>query len=291
MHYRGEEWTMVIDGNEWRGRQWGQENGFPILALPGWLDHAASFDALAPLLNQQFYILALDLLGQGLSSHLPDDQSYELRFEVLRLEKLIKTLQWPHYGILAHSRGGSVGVLLTAMMTSAVKGLVLLDSLGPLSAQIYEASDTLKTFHQKMTARSQQHKHTVYPTLEDVYASRSKVNTLTPTALETLESRGLEKVKGGYSWRFDLRLLHPTEHLMEEDAVLNCMANITCPVLLMRAAQGLLVQHPILTKRKMQFKHFKEVSVEGTHYVHLNTPQNISEHINEFFQMVQTTHS
>ena len=54
--YCGEEWTMVIDGHEWRGRQWGQENGFPILALPGWLDHAASFDALAPLLNQQFYI-------------------------------------------------------------------------------------------------------------------------------------------------------------------------------------------------------------------------------------------
>ncbi len=284
--YCGEEWTMVIDGHEWRGRQWGQENGFPILALPGWLDHAASFDALAPLLNQQFYILALDLLGQGLSSYLPENESYEIRFEVLRLEKLIKTLQWPHYGILAHSRGGAAGVLLATMMTAAVKGLVLLDSLGPLSAQIYEASDTLKTFQHKMAQRWQHHEHTVYPTLEDAYASRLKVNTLTLTSLEMLASRGLKKVKGGYSWWFDLRLLQPTQQLMDEEVVLNCIANITCPVLLMRAAQGLLVQHPILTKRKMQFKHFKEVMVEGTHYVHLNTPEKVVEDINEFFQRV-----
>ncbi len=287
MIYQGEEWRFIIDGQEWRGRQWGDSNGFPILALPGWLDNAASFDGLAPLLSKDFYILALDLLGQGLSSHLSAAESYEMRFEVIGLEKVIRALEWSHYALLAHSRGGGLAVLLAAMTAPMLAGMVLLDSLGPLSAQMYEASAALKDFHLKMTARSRNNQHTIYPSLAEAHASRLKVNDLSPKALEALVSRGLKKVEGGYSWRFDLRLLQPSEHLLDEEVILKCIANIQCPVLLIRAKQGLLIQHPLLTQRKLHFKHFKEINVDGGHYAHLNTPENIAVDVDQFFLKVQ----
>ena len=56
-------------------KQWGPESGKPLLALHGWLDNAASFDGLAPLLPE-LNIVALDLPGHGLSEHKPAGSVY-----------------------------------------------------------------------------------------------------------------------------------------------------------------------------------------------------------------------
>ena len=49
-------------------REWGPEGGARVIALHGWLDNAASFDRLAPLLPE-LHLVALDLAGHGRSQH------------------------------------------------------------------------------------------------------------------------------------------------------------------------------------------------------------------------------
>ena len=51
-------------------RAWGPTDGVPVLALHGWLDNAASFDALAPQLPET-RLVALDLPGHGGSEPRP----------------------------------------------------------------------------------------------------------------------------------------------------------------------------------------------------------------------------
>lgn len=51
--------------------QWGQPDAPPLLALHGWLDNAASFARLAPLLAKHRRAIALDMPGHGHSAHLP----------------------------------------------------------------------------------------------------------------------------------------------------------------------------------------------------------------------------
>ncbi len=50
---------------------WGDPQLPRLLALHGWLDNAASFDRLAPLLCGHFHIVAIDLPGHGRSGHRP----------------------------------------------------------------------------------------------------------------------------------------------------------------------------------------------------------------------------
>lgn len=59
---------LDLDGVEIAVRTWGAEDGIPILALHGWLDNAASFERLAPMLDGCF-VVAPDLIGHGRSGH------------------------------------------------------------------------------------------------------------------------------------------------------------------------------------------------------------------------------
>ena len=48
----------------------GDKKNPPILALHGWLDNAASFARLAPLLKE-YYVISIDFPGHGKSDHYP----------------------------------------------------------------------------------------------------------------------------------------------------------------------------------------------------------------------------
>ena len=65
------ELTLDLPHLRLAARAWGDPSLPPLLALHGWLDNAASFDRLAPLLCEHFHIVALDLPGHGRSGHRP----------------------------------------------------------------------------------------------------------------------------------------------------------------------------------------------------------------------------
>ncbi|XP_033300925.1 probable serine hydrolase isoform X5 [Bombus bifarius] len=65
------------------GKWWGPIDQQPIVALHGWQDNAGTFDKLIPLLPSNVAILAIDLPGHGLSSHLPIGQFYYIFWDGL----------------------------------------------------------------------------------------------------------------------------------------------------------------------------------------------------------------
>ena len=67
-HRQGQETVFHLKGQKIAAKVWGNEAGIPTLALHGWLDNAASFEPIAPLL-EQCHLVAVDLPGHGLSDH------------------------------------------------------------------------------------------------------------------------------------------------------------------------------------------------------------------------------
>ncbi|MFU8802269.1 MAG: alpha/beta fold hydrolase, partial [Bradymonadaceae bacterium] len=63
-----QELILDVQGLRLAARAFGPDDGQPILALHGWLDNAATFDKLIPLLGDGLRIVSLDLPGHGLSS-------------------------------------------------------------------------------------------------------------------------------------------------------------------------------------------------------------------------------
>uniref|UniRef100_A0A2K5UI27 AB hydrolase-1 domain-containing protein n=1 Tax=Macaca fascicularis TaxID=9541 RepID=A0A2K5UI27_MACFA len=70
-------------------KAWGSLQGPPVLCLHGWLDNANSFDRLIPLLPQDFYYVAMDFGGHGLSSHYSSGVPYYHQTFVSEIRRVV----------------------------------------------------------------------------------------------------------------------------------------------------------------------------------------------------------
>src|SRR5690554_4922181 len=93
---------------------WGEPEAPPVLALHGWMDNAATFDALAPQLRG-LRLIAPDLPGHGLSAHRPPAADYSIWSYVADLLAISGALSLPRFRLLGHSMGGSIATLFAAL--------------------------------------------------------------------------------------------------------------------------------------------------------------------------------
>lgn len=83
------------------------KNSKPILCLHGYLDNSNSFKPLAPFLcqNSEYYLIAIDLPGHGLSSKLPDGIAYQPKLFLSAIRRVVKYFDLKDFIFLCHSYG------------------------------------------------------------------------------------------------------------------------------------------------------------------------------------------
>lgn len=107
-------------------------------------------------------------------------------------------------------------------------------------------------------------------------------------AAEILLKRGLKKHtdKDLYKFTCDLRSIVQTL-VLNEDQIKAIVSNITCPLLIIKARNGLQklkddVLNEYVDIYRKSSAEFCLVEVEGTHHVHLTHPELVAPYINEF---------
>jgi len=93
-----------------------------VIALHGWLDNAASFSHLAPLLPG-LRIVALDQAGHGHSSHRAPGSGYQLWDYALDVLLVADQLGWQKFALLGHSMGAIVSLLLAGAVPERISRL------------------------------------------------------------------------------------------------------------------------------------------------------------------------
>ena len=130
--------TLEIPGLRLAALAWGPADGLPLLAVHGWLDNAASFARLAPLLPG-VRLVAVDLPGHGLSEHRPPGAAYHFIDWAVDLAAAGEALGWERYVLLGHSMGAGVVSLLAGALPERVVALALIEGLGPMACEADEA--------------------------------------------------------------------------------------------------------------------------------------------------------
>lgn len=262
------ERRFELPGLTLAAREWGGEDGVPVLALHGWLDNAGSFERLAPLLAG-CSVIALDLAGHGRSDFRSRDSGYLLWQDVGDAIEVADRLGWSRFALMGHSRGAAIATLLAGAFPERVERLVLIEGGLPLidspEAAPARLADAL-TRKRGLTDRMGR----VFPSRERAIDERaagfSKVERETA---EILARRSLREVPGGWVWHADQRLKAPSELRFTAEHVRAFVTRVSAPVLMFRATESPFNGSPEYDEIVPLFRSLRIVRLDGGHHLHL----------------------
>jgi pimeloyl-ACP methyl ester carboxylesterase len=260
---------------------WGPENGRRVLAFHGWLDNAATFDRLAPLLPPDLRIVSLDLPGHGLSDHRPPGFPYHLVDFTSDVFNAMDALGWKSCALLGHSLGGGIAAICAGVWPERIERTVLIEAIGPMSAPARELPARIGLYLAEFR-RLNDKLLPVYATLEDAATARQRVGGISLEASKVLAARGTKEHGGGLTWRSDPRLRLTSPHRLTEDQVEACLDKISCPVLLVRATEGLPIDDNVFQKRTRAIRNLTTRTVPGGHHLHLDAPASFTADVSKF---------
>ena len=263
-------------------RVWGEPHLPKLLALHGWLDNAASFDRLAPLLCGRFHIVAIDFPGHGRSGWRPAGTWYHYVDYLNDVLAAANALGWDRFGLLGHSLGGAVASVLAAACPERIEHLLLIEALGPLTTDANRALDLLqKALHERAGVADKSLRVFADDTI--AVSARRQANGLSESAAAALVSRGIKAAPGGFTWASDPRLTLTSPQRFVEEQIQVVLAGIRTPSLLILAQpEQPYLQREMIERRIAQVRDIEVQRLVGTHHLHLEDPQPVAEAILDY---------
>lgn len=274
---------IAIPGLTINARVWGPESGIRVLAMHGWLDNAATFDLLAPLLSH-CRIVSVDFPGHGFSDHLPPGGIYHHEDRVIQMFHVADALGWEKFNILGHSMGGIIGTIMAAVLPERIEKIGVIDVI-----------PFLKVFHFNLTKAIRAHlesatkipsSHEIYSSQSEAASKRATISLLFPMNQESalaLAEGGMAAVNGGYVWTFDMRLLLPNFMAPTDEIVVQVLEEITAKYCLVAATEGLVSSITDYKEKLWPIKHLQIHEIPGGHHIQLDDPQSVAVILNHFF--------
>jgi pimeloyl-ACP methyl ester carboxylesterase len=279
--HRAEELELRIPGLRLAARAWGPETGRRVLCLHGWLDSAASFDRLAPLLRG-LRMVCLDLPGHGLSEHRHPTASYDFIYWIPDVLAAADALGWERFSLLGHSLGAMIASCVAGTAPERIERMALVDGLGPLTCEADQAPERLAAAIDERRA-AEANPAAVYPDRGTVATKLQRaLRGLTAEAARVLVGRGTREIPGGVTWRHDPRLRGKSMLRLTEAHVHAFLSRVTCPVLMIRPMGGWPANEELIRARLDRLQRGRLLKVEGGHHVHLTQPQNVAPHLQRF---------
>ena len=255
-----------VDDLSIAGMAWGDTSAPPLLALHGWLDNAASFALLAPLITNR-YVVALDLTGHGHSDRRSPHSGYQIWEDLPQILGVADQLGWSHFDLLGHSRGGIISTLLAAASPARVRKLVLLDALLPRAVEAEAFPDQLQEW---LTDRARYLAKTPVRVESLVHAVNLRAaKGLSEQAAALLMQRNLKPMNGAYTWSTDPRLFGASAVKLTATQARSVLQSIQAPVLLLMASEG-YADHPDVTELAETYLGDRVIeTVSGGHHFHM----------------------
>lgn len=250
--------------------------GEPTLLLHGWLDHAGSFDTLAPLLPGR--TVALDFRGHGDSQWVGAGGFYHFIEYVADLDAVLEELSpGAPARIVGHSMGAAVGLVYAAARPGRVSHLTMMDAL-PLTISSKEVPARLTAYLDDLRRVPRRRRRV--DSVEDAAQRLLRNNPRLSEAAAQLIARGgvsPDPEQGGaLAWKWD-PLLRAHSPLPITDEVLHLVcAQAKAPILLVRGARGMLPGEADLRARFPALDLTVRTVPGAGHHVHIDAPEAVA---------------
>ena len=253
-----------------------------ILAIHGWLDNAASFSNLIPLLPNYNWT-ALDLPGHGHSFHRPEHSHYHFIDYIGDIVDFIRARYDKPIVLVGHSLGGMLSTIIAGVYPELVEKLVLIDAAGLMTQSPKDGADELrlaldsrkpkKTFQDLNNGKVQQ--AAVNP--KAAVRARLMSGDLSERAAELLVARNLKQQGDDYYWRSDNRLRNRSPIRLHESQAKSIIESITAPTLILLAEQGYPEIKQGFAHYQGHYRNLTCMNVPGGHHCHMDEPEGCAQ--------------
>lgn len=251
-----------------------------VLALHGWLDNALSFKPMASYLSD-YYVVAIDVTGHGLSSHRSPGAHYHLIDFVYDIHELVASQNWSPFLLMGHSMGGIIASLYTSCFPENVNKLISIESFGPMTKDTQSSPDQLR---QSILSRLKaQQSEGIHPTnIDRVVEARAKAGDINIESARLLVSRNIREEGEQLFFTTDRRLRTFSSLRMTEAQAEAFVRNIACPVLVVSGSKGFESMRVTIQKRLSWIDNLEIAECEGGHHLHMDNPKPVAEKIIKF---------
>ena len=270
--------------------EWGDEAAPPVICIHGAYDHGRMWDGFAPhLVDLGYRVLAPDVRGHGDSGRLSSGHIFAATALDLAL---LARAAGPSVGLVGHSFGGGVALMVAGVWPELVRWVVDLDGLGPPPAA-FEEGDLAEAATRGLAAaeRAGGASPRVYASRAEMVERRAAVNVRLPRPwVEHLVRHGSREVEGGFVWKadpyFSVGLPSPFgPGYIEAEHEL-----VRCPVLVLTGGEHDTWSDLSPAEIDDRLSHLAVVRhevVEGAgHYVHVEQPAAVVEAVRAFLAEV-----
>ena len=282
------ELCFEVDGLAYSGLAWGDPTWPIALALHGWMDNAASFSRLGPLLKHH-QIIALDLSGHGLSSHRSVDATYQIWDDIPQLVSIVDQLACETVSVIGHSKGAAIAALLAAVLGDRCDHLVMIDGFLPKAVESEDAPQQLIRFvreRQKYTARPDRH----FDSLAGFIEKRTQYGFSEDNA-RVFAPRALEPVADGLRMRNDPRLFGASAVKLDGKMCEQFYGALSVPTLCILGEEGFFIRgrgQRICDEAAAAISDFRSAIFPGGHHVHLeHSAELVALRIDTFLETSQ----
>ena len=267
-------------------REWGDPSAPTLFLLHGWMDVSASFQFTVDQLQRQWFVIAPDWRGFGLSQW--TNRGYWFPDFIADLDAILQRYSPDAPArIVGHSMGGNVANLYAGIRPERVQKLVLAEGFGLPPTSPGEAPERYRRW---LAENRKPPVLKAYRTFEEV-ADRLKKNNprLSDERARILAPHWAEeKPDGSIQLRADPshKMVNPVLYRLEE--AMACWRRITAPVLWLSSDSGWIarfmgIDEALLDSYRACFRSLREETIAGaSHMMHHDQPAAFARSIETF---------
>jgi len=213
--------------------------GQPILCVHGLTANCRCWDLIASTLVPEYNILAMDLRGRGLSDK--PSSGYSLQHHIQDISCVLDDLKQERIVLMGHSLGAYISLGFAANYPERTEKIILVDGGGQLTQDQW---DKVTVAIKPSLDRLGQ----VFPSFAAYVANMKLAPFLQPwsQALEDYFRYESEAVEGGVRSRINPANIIEEAQNIRQEAPAQYYSKIACPVLILRATDGILSQDDLV---------------------------------------------
>lgn len=262
-------------------------------------DNAGSFDTLLPLLNTKS-VLCLDLPGHGLSSHFPKGLSLQFQQYLLILRYIFtEHFKWDKVSLLCHSFGSSVGFAYAGFYPEHVDRMVNIEcgrlwTAGRVKNMVDDYRTATDGFNNDLENENDEQGFSWEETVSRMFEGRRQFGLpISRESCEIIAKRGAVQIaENKYRFTHDKRLKYRSFGRCTTKLLSELAERISCDVLNINTKNSLIIHFSEsshsewcdIMKKLDKGGNLLNITVEGGHHMHLESPQIVAPILNDFFK-------